>query len=774
MADYPISNVPRRVQYVNSGVGPYAFTFEILVQTDIAVYRGSTLLTLTTDYTVAINANGTGSITLVVAGTGNITIVGARAIQRSSDYTTGGDLFASTLNTDLDSQTIYSQQLAESLDSTIKVPVTDASTLNLELPNAASRANKVFAFDAVGAPQVSTNTLAAIDSAVNTITSIAGAPSGSSAGISHIATGSGAVTTTVQAKLRETVSVKDFGAVGDGIVDDTLAIQAAIDSIERGVLLFPAGIYRTTATINILYKNDQNDSTQSNLEISAFGAKIVSSVTGATPALYIEGCKRLTILGLEISAASTTLTVQVQGLWNSSFDDCIFGNIEFTGLGAVFDSHYNNKFSRCFFNTVTLKTGTNAARSEFNLNIFDSCKIWFGEYAIKKYGSHGVESVTFINCDISYQTVAILYVDEPTSGNLTFVSAYFDSAPGFPYDTKGILLNFMGSIMNPNSANTESFLVGTASGSESKGDLGVRIGNRIPTSGYNLIRNGDLRAGTSSVTSSNTATTVVSGTGLFGQYLNTTTSTAFGLIEFSSLPVPVTGYYTLTVIGKASNTGNVSTQCNGVFGVIELSTDWTISSFTTYINQGSSVAFRMTNGTGATMNADFAYVGLTYGRFAPIYAPIHPSADFYSPGTVQGGFTNLALTSSTMAGIRREVFTKTYTPSLSATNILAISSSGHTTFEVDVFYVDINSPNGTFLQKLYIATRGSGNNVINIDIVQENKVKSLTASATDYLTWTASVVSNQVMLIATASGTTGGDGSILMQVTGNINGATVQ
>jgi hypothetical protein len=147
MADYAISNVVRRVVYTNTGVGPYSFTFEVLANTDIAVYRGSTLLTLTTDYTVIINANGTGSVTLVVAGTGNITIVGSRAIQRTSDYTTGGDLFASTLNTDLDSQTIYAQQVAETAERGLKAPVTDPTDIAMTLPAKDGRKGKVLAFD---------------------------------------------------------------------------------------------------------------------------------------------------------------------------------------------------------------------------------------------------------------------------------------------------------------------------------------------------------------------------------------------------------------------------------------------------------------------------------------------------------------------------------------------------------------------------------------------------------------------------------------------------
>lgn len=150
----PISNVTRRVVYAASGTGPYSFTFEILANTDVAVYKDDVLLTLTTDYTVTINVNGTGSITLTAAPTGatQIAIVGNRTIQRTSDFVTGGDFFANTVNDELDQLTIFAQQNAEGLIRSLQAPQTDPTTINMTLPRASLRANKTLGFDSDGNP----------------------------------------------------------------------------------------------------------------------------------------------------------------------------------------------------------------------------------------------------------------------------------------------------------------------------------------------------------------------------------------------------------------------------------------------------------------------------------------------------------------------------------------------------------------------------------------------------------------------------------------------
>ena len=158
-----ISSTTRRIVYTGSaGTGPYAFNFEVLAQTDIDVYFNDVVLTLTTDFTVTVDADGTGSVTIVV-GTNvpttpdaddRITIVGARTIERTTDFTTGGPLFATSLNDEFDSLTIFTQQNKEQADRALSAPVTDPTTIDMTLPINTVRANKTLAFDALGNPTI--------------------------------------------------------------------------------------------------------------------------------------------------------------------------------------------------------------------------------------------------------------------------------------------------------------------------------------------------------------------------------------------------------------------------------------------------------------------------------------------------------------------------------------------------------------------------------------------------------------------------------------------
>lgn len=142
-------------------------------------------------------------------------------------------------------------------------------------------------------------------------------------GLHFIATGVGSgtgtaeISQTVETKLRESVSLKDFGAIGDGITDDTVAVDAAFSYIEAnpGMALYvPPGTYLcdswTTKIIDsdfvmygtvgkkcIFYGNDIDFlSLKKNTDIRNIGfqnmrrALTFSASTTINEKLNIEGC----------------------------------------------------------------------------------------------------------------------------------------------------------------------------------------------------------------------------------------------------------------------------------------------------------------------------------------------------------------------------------------------------------------------------------------------------------------------------------------------------
>lgn len=255
----PISNVTRRAVYAPSGAGgagPYAFTFEILANTDIAVFKDDVLLTLTTHYTVTINANGTGSVTITAAGLAlspvsptQYAIVGNRTIARATDFTTGGDFFANTLNDELDQQTIFAQQNAEGLTRALTAPQTDPTTIDMTLPRAADRANKYLAFDSDGNPEPGDTAVdvtaianiadeivvvAAIDTEVVTVAGISAnvtTVAGISANVTTVASSSANVTTVATNIAAVNTNATNIAAI-QGAAGNATAAQAAQTAAE--------------------------------------------------------------------------------------------------------------------------------------------------------------------------------------------------------------------------------------------------------------------------------------------------------------------------------------------------------------------------------------------------------------------------------------------------------------------------------------------------------------------------------------------------------------
>ena len=162
-----VASVARRKAYTvgSSGQqGPYAFTFTVLDQDDLAVYVGSTSSstrkTITTHYTVTLATDGTGSITFVSGQYPTegqlVTIIGDRANSRTTNFTAGGDIRASTLNDDLDSLTVQVQQLDEAMDRAIQVPVfgnrnySSLGPLQWPYDTTSNNANKLVAYNSAG------------------------------------------------------------------------------------------------------------------------------------------------------------------------------------------------------------------------------------------------------------------------------------------------------------------------------------------------------------------------------------------------------------------------------------------------------------------------------------------------------------------------------------------------------------------------------------------------------------------------------------------------
>jgi hypothetical protein len=175
--------------------------------------------------------------------------------------------------------------------------------------------------------------------------------------ITFIQAGAGAIVRTAQAKMREVVSVTDFGAIGDSNgttgngTDNTVAIQAAVtfaNATGRSVYI-PTGCYRITAPINFA-------GSQTKAEFcgeSNFNTIIFADFTSATPvaALSLNASSGArTYVGFKNFQIKGRSVANVSGLycnWGSEFTEIENVWVFQCYNGIVVANDYNVKITRC-------------------------------------------------------------------------------------------------------------------------------------------------------------------------------------------------------------------------------------------------------------------------------------------------------------------------------------------------------------------------------------------------------------------------------------------
>lgn len=206
------------------------------------------------DFTVNHSEDWTGDVTFDVAPANGaaVTLASDPAFVQSSVHQRQGPFFPDIVEDDLDKATLRDIYLRRELARTLKLAFGETGP---DLPAAAIRAGKMLAFDASGdlilaTPSPGTDAGLRSDLAANAGSTL----------VKFLPKGTGAVARNIQVKNRETISVKDYGAVGDGSVDDTAAINAALVALRGGMsdptgrlfagkLFFPDGLYRVNSPI---------------------------------------------------------------------------------------------------------------------------------------------------------------------------------------------------------------------------------------------------------------------------------------------------------------------------------------------------------------------------------------------------------------------------------------------------------------------------------------------------------------------------------------------
>jgi hypothetical protein len=211
------------------------------------------------------------------------------------------------------------------------------------------------------------------------------------------------VSRTLQKRLDDYVSVKDFGATGDDSTADVTAIQNAIDEIykdtdkddtrSRRVLFFPAGTYRINAALKIPpYAHLVGEGPDKTIiRNSGNNAVMVMQDDEGNVGANIGNSSATTPTQIQISNMTVRNSVAYGGVSLDRVTKAYFNNVKFQGSYASGGSDASNSKGVTVTNSTALYTTTNI--------VFNQCQ--FTKFARLVDISYNSTNIRFHDCDFA-------------------------------------------------------------------------------------------------------------------------------------------------------------------------------------------------------------------------------------------------------------------------------------------------------------------------------------------------------------------------------------
>ena len=242
--------------------------------------------------------------------------------------------------------------------------------------------------------------------------------------VGFIQTGTGAVSRSALAKSRDVLCIKDFGAVGDGVADDTAAMTAGIVAAlaQRRALYLPGGIYKITSVITVTMPNPASGTQATNFfaQLTMYGDGFADTEVRCTSNgfLSIVGSSQQHSIDFQNFAVTATAVNNGTAISMNCTIYPFFG--EFTAKSRI-NLHFRGSdgINNVFYWTVAVES-VDWSNIDFSGSMFDGASTPAGTGVITRATAHSMPFVCvfdFIGCHFRFLSVGYNYGTGSQSAN---------------------------------------------------------------------------------------------------------------------------------------------------------------------------------------------------------------------------------------------------------------------------------------------------------------------------------------------------------------------